>query len=331
MNNYRPTPDETDEFMALETDARQTFKLGTRIAPDSMRDALITHFEEIREYAHNHPAETGTVSHPFTDEVRQMSFKQALPSQFQGYTDFAFLGKDTTYIDYRPARSSLNGSSHAAAVTKASLHRTVDSEAESHDRSYLRTIDDQMSLWCFTSLWPWLWHKNSEQEMHFLTQYMNIVRPLIAVSYGRHVTSITEANFMPSNGITLSGLSAFIDSVAKPSIQFYHHAELSDQPREECAFINIPHIDPAQDKFGATADVRLRRLLEISMQETFVLVDLTLKSLVKHAQDETPLSRLDLCEEILSERESLKQIGEHKTFSESLGDARAQCKAYFCV
>lgn len=67
------------------------------------------------------------------------------------------------------------------------------------------------------------------------------------------------------------------------------------------------------------------------MQETFVLVDLTLKSLVKHAQDETPLSRLDLCEEILSERGSLKQIAEHKTFSESLDDARAQCKAYFCV
>lgn len=150
--------------------------------------------------------------------------------------------------------------------------------------------------------------------MFFLTRYMNIVRPLLAVSYGQPVTSIAQAGFTHSSDASMSGMDPFIDNVAKPSIQFYHHAQLSDQPREECAFINIPHIDPGVDKYG-TPGVRLRRLLEIAMQETFVLVDLTMKILVQHAQDETPLSRLDLCKEILSEHASLKHNAEYKDTS----------------
>jgi len=257
-----------------------------------------------------------------------MAFKQANPPQFQGHTVLAFLGKDITYHDFKRARSFLDGGSQAAEVTNGILQRTADSEAESHDRNYLRSIRYQLSFWCFAGLWPWLWHKNHEQAMFFLTRYMNIVHPLIAVSYGRPVTSITHTDFAHTTNVNLSDMSPFIDTVAKPGIHFYHHAQLSDKPREECAFINIPHIDPSQDKYG-TADARLRRLLEISMQETLVIVDLTLKVLVKHAQDEPPLSRLDLCNKILSDHESLKRTADYETFSESLANARARCKVYY--
>ena len=328
LSSYLPTQDETDEFMALGTDAWQTFKLGAQMTPDDMQDALITHFEEVQEYANNYPAETGTARHPFTDEVRQMTFEQARPSQFQGNTVLVFLGKDITYRDFTRAKPFWDGGSQAMAVIKGILQRTADSEAESHSRNYLRNIHDQLSLWCFADLWSWLRHKNVEQATFFLAQYMNIIRPLIAVSYSRPVNSITRANFMHNHGVSKSGMSPFTEVIAKPSIQFYHNADLSDQTREECAFINIPHIHPGHDKYGKQ-DVRLRRLLEITMQETFVIVDLALKALVKHAQDETPPSRLDLCNEILSERESLRQMAEHKKFSDSLVAARAQCKAYF--
>lgn len=258
-----------------------------------------------------------------------MTFEQARPSQFQGDTVLAFLGKDITYTDFTRAKSFWDGGSQAAEVTNGILQRTVDSEADSHDRGYLRVIRDQLSLWCFADLWPWLWHKNSEQAMFFLARYMNIIQPIIAVSYSRPVNAITRADFIHNNGVSMSGMSPFTEIVARPSIQFYHHADISgDRSREECAFINIPHIHPGRDKYGEQ-DVRLRRLLEITMQETFVIVDLTLKALAQHAKDKVPLSRLDLCKEILREHESLKQVAAYKTFSDSLDAARAQCKTYF--
>jgi hypothetical protein len=186
------------------------------------------------------------------------------------------LGNDITHHDFKRARSFLDGGSQAAEMTNGILQRTADSEAGSHDRSYLRSIRYQLSFWCFAGLWPWLWHKNHEQAMFFLTRYMNIVHSLIAVSYGRPVTSITHADFAHTNNVDLSDMSPFIDTVAKPSIYFYHDTEVSEQLREECAFVNIPHIDPSQDRYGTT-DIRLRRVLGISMQETFVLVDSTLR------------------------------------------------------
>jgi hypothetical protein len=83
LARYTPTPDEDDEFMALETDAWQTFKLGNCLAPDSMYAALTHHFEEVQEYANSHPAETGTSTHPFTDAKRSsasMNYSSRLPS-----------------------------------------------------------------------------------------------------------------------------------------------------------------------------------------------------------------------------------------------------------
>jgi hypothetical protein len=79
LGGYIPTFDEAEQFMALGTDAWQTFKLGTRMASDNIQDALIAHFEEVQGYANDHPSETGTRIHLFTDEVRQMAFKQANP------------------------------------------------------------------------------------------------------------------------------------------------------------------------------------------------------------------------------------------------------------
>jgi hypothetical protein len=327
-SSYVPTQDEANLFMALKTDAWQTFKLGAQMTPDSMEDALVAHFEKVQEYANNYPAETGTAVHPYTDRVRQVAFEQARPSQYQGTTVLAFLGKDITITDFIKAQSFWDGGSQASVLTKGILQRTADSEMASHDRGYLRNIHNQLSLWCFADLWPWLWHKNQAQAMFFLCEYLNIIRPLVAVSYGRPVNSITRADFQHDNGVSKSGSSPFTEIIAQSSIQFYDHHEHGGHPREECAYINIPHHHPGRDKYGQQ-DVRLRRFFEMSMQETFVIVDLALKTLDKHSKDVTPPSRLDLCKEIMHERNSLRKDAAYKAFSDALADARVQCKLYF--
>jgi hypothetical protein len=327
-SGYVPTQDEVDEFTALKADVWQTFKSGAEMIPDDMQDNLIAHFEKVQEYANNYPAETGTEMHPFTDGARQTAFMEGRPSQFQGTTVLAFLGKDITVTEFTKAQSFWQGGSQAGELTKGILQRIADAETDSHGRGYRRIIQDQLSLWCFANLWPWLWHKNQAQAMFFLCDYLNIIRPLIVVSYSRPVNSVTRANFQHDGGVRMGGTSPFTEIVGVPSIQFYDHKDHDSETHEECAYINIPHNDPGRDKYGQQ-DVRLRRLLEITMQETFVIVDLALKALNKHAADETPPTRLDLCKEILDERASLNGTSEYKTFSDSLVKARAQCKRYF--
>lgn len=326
--HYGPNPDQVDEFMALGTDAWQSFESNARGNPVDMCNDLVAHFESVQEYANKFPAESGTAIHPFTDEVRWTAFQQSQPSQFRNTTIITFLGMDITVSDYTKARSFWRGGSQAGELTKGILHRTVDSEMESHGRGYRREIRDQFSLWCYADLWPWLWHKNEKQAMGFLCSYLNIIRPLIAVSYGRHVNSVTKTDFQLDRAVLMSSTCSFTDTIGEPSIQYYDHHDHRNRSHQECAYINIPHLHPGRAKYGRH-DLRLRYLLEITMQETFVIISLALKMLDKHANDEIAPSRLALCEEILYERECLNRKPEYKKFSDSLIDARTQCKLYF--
>lgn len=147
-SSYLPTQDEVERFQALETDAWYVFETGAHEIPETMDNELSMHFEAIQDYANSFPAESGTAIHAFTDEVRKTALEEARPYQFHGTTILTFLGKDITYTDFKRAKSFWDGGSQAMAVTKGILQRTVDSEAESHNRSYLRDIRSRSSLWC---------------------------------------------------------------------------------------------------------------------------------------------------------------------------------------
>jgi glycyl-tRNA synthetase beta subunit len=106
-------------------------------------------------------------------------------------------------------------------------------------------------------------------------------------------------------------MDRFTTIVGEPTIQYYDDPTSAEKD-PETAFINIPHIHPGRDKHS-NQDVRFRRLLEATMQLTFVVAQQAMEVLILHASDEVKANRLKLCEEILANVEDLKKTsGPHK-------------------
>lgn len=261
---------------------------------------------------------------PYSDKHRERDYQQALPSRYRGTTVGVFLGRNVKFADFNNSKDFWNGDSPASKLTKSMLSHITNTEAESHNRDHVHEISERRSLWCFVDLWPWLWHKNQEQAATFLKDYLSITRPLIAVSYSRSVNSFTRADFLHSGGLDTSGASPLTEIVGQATIQYYNSP---GESRDDCAFINIPHIDPRRDVLYGKEDIRLRRFIKLSMQETFIYFDLALKALDKHAGGK--ISRLELYKETIKQREVLKTSKVHTQFLDGFENARTQCKQFF--
>jgi hypothetical protein len=90
--------------------------------------------------------------------------------------------------------------------------------------------------------------------------------------------------------------NAFTSRVGELTIQYYTEHDGSGVSRDDDAFINIPHIHPGRDKYGVQ-DLELRRVLDMTMQFTFVVGDVTLNVLDEVVND--GLMRKQLCELII--------------------------------
>jgi len=243
----------------------------------------------------------------------------------------AFIGKDQTSEEYLDPKPFIQGRSRAGNLTRGFLFRLVNWEAQAHKRAfYPDAFDATSGPYCFIDLWPWLWHKNIVCVTEFLQWYLSFTRPIVAVTYSRLVNNITLADFRHGNGVRMS---SFISVVGTATIQYYDHDDETMQPTEDSAFINIPHIHPGRDKYGPQAP-ELRRVIDLTMQYTFLVGDVTLEVLDAHDEededDEQPPSRKQLCEEILARVESLCTASKpHKEFYANLQQARRDLIAYF--
>lgn len=303
------------------------FKTGCSFASEELSDELSLHFDKVQEYARNYPQETGTGTHDFTDSLKGVYEEQARPLQYHGRTLTVCLGKDITYTDYLAEKSFWDGGSRAAVLTKDILHRIVNTEATSHGRDvHAINLRVNGSPWTFVDLWQWLWHRNSEQALFFLRQYLTIVRSLIVVSLSRPVNAITRANFVHQQGVPMH---SFTPLVGEATIQYYFDPTGDGSDKEDCAFINIGHIHPGFDKYR-NQPVVLRRLLEVTWQKTFIVQDIAMHVLDKHAErsDMADLTQLSICCEVLKELKSTETGSPYQEFFLGFDEARRNCISF---
>lgn len=320
-SSFLPSSGDADLFRGLKTDFWNNFRSMAAVAPDEMVAQLDTHFNATQVYANDNPAESGTCRHEFTDGLRNMFKTQATPHQYSSYTIVVFIGKDITLDNFMSESSFLEGGSRAGVLTKDILLRIIGAEAQANDRSAsVQAFNSQMSAFCFVDLWPWLWHKNIEQAIWILCQYLRIVRPLICASYSRIVNGIVRSDFQHENGV---GMGAFTPLVAEATIQFYNDPQNDDETRENSAFINIPHIHPGRDKYGPQ-DIKLRRVFELTMYYTFLISHVATDVVDKHYKDSEQPTRLEICTEILDEVNKLKSKEPHRAFFKALKKAKAE-------
>lgn len=69
-----------------------------------------------------------------------------------------------------------------------------------------------------------------------------------------------------------------------------------DSPRNECCFIQIPHIDPGRDKYGNQPE-SLRRLLFLTWMTTLKIGQIMINTLQQHGKGKC---RLEICDSVLS-------------------------------
>lgn len=113
--------------------------------------------------------------------------------------------------------------------------------------------------------------------------------------------------------------------MGRPTIQYFTNPDSGEGLDSDDAFINIPHIDPGRDKYG-TQDPRLRRVLDMSMQMSFLLGHTAMQVLDNHGQFS---NRRELCVKILFALDEFLSYGPGKTFEEAFDQAKVEFRQWF--
>lgn len=148
---------------------------------------------------------------------------------------------------------------------------------------------------------------------------MSIARPIFAVTYSRSVNGMVRANF----GHAATALSTtFTTRVGDLSIQYYTKNDGTNHNLDDDAFINIPHIHPGRAKYGIE-DIELKKVLDLTMQLTFLVGQITLETIDKFSIQQPVISRKQLCEKILSGFHTRMGTSNGQVWSKAFLDAKS--------
>jgi hypothetical protein len=154
----------------------------------------------------------------------------------------------------------------------------------------------------------------------FIRSLLSAIRPILLVTYSRPVNGIVRANFSHASR-ALS--SAFVDRVGELTIQYYTEKDGTGRCADDDAFINIPHIHPGRDKYGIQ-DLELRKVLDMTMQLTFLVADVTLGIVQDFSAISTKITRKKLCEIIINSVESRLLAPSGRVWSQAFVQAKAE-------
>lgn len=293
--SYVPPAEDAQTFRELQTDFWFRFTRNAGLPFTTTTAKVTAHFQAVQQYTNDNPAECGT----------------------------GVVGKDQTLEEFLSSAPYINGGSRSGRLTRDFLYRLVKNEAQAHRRHFTEdSFDPTFSPWCFVDMWPWLWHKNTVRAAGVLRWFLSVVSPLIVVTYGRLVASVTRANFQVDSGVRQVNMS---NIAAMPTIQYSQFDELTHEALDDSAFIAIPHMHPGTDKYGDQNPI-LRRFLDLTLQYTFLFghVALTAIDAIPDDPGEQPWpTRKALCEHILQHVNDLCTTSPpHQRFYQRLQEAR---------
>ncbi|CAO3624648.1 unnamed protein product [Mucor hiemalis] len=188
-----------------------------------------------------------------------------------GRTVLFMIGNDITVRNFFDAKPILNpDSSRAGYVLCDMLERLYSWENGNYNNynvaSALKRFRGKIP---FVNLIPWLEDAKLtiQQGLVQLTQYLNIVQPLVAVTFSRQVTSCALANFAHESG--LDSRANLIEYVGLPRVVSYDRFYLDDDtyadaPPPGSNMIIIPHFDPGLDRHTKRTMDGARAIMDIS-------------------------------------------------------------------
>jgi hypothetical protein len=290
--SWVPYLDDITLFKTLKTRYYNQFLAQTRLAASDpqMKIDLIKHFKKIQSYANYEPADTGTVQHRFTNQIRETMRMSAELMSYRGSAILVLLAKEISYEQYLGSTTFFESSARAGDLVHDFLSRLARVEGAFGNPQAFGPR--HIALYTF---WPWLWHSHTtlSDATRFAKEYLDIVHLLVVVTLRQSITSILRVNFEIGNAMPFEiGLSSL---VAEITIQHYVY-----EGCEHSTFLATPQIDPSIAKHaGHKLSEVVLRFMDLSWQITLHLVDEARKLLDQDHADGITRSRKAQCIEIL--------------------------------
>ncbi|KAK6075089.1 hypothetical protein SCUP515_06140 [Seiridium cupressi] len=328
---YVPSIRDASAFESLQSNFYRRALDSVRGPPTQIKVQLAELFDRLYDIANALPQDTGADKHPFTLNLKDALLRQATPRVNCKFgTLMVWLGKDITLQDYMLEVGFLDGESRAASLAKIMLEHLARSELSSlgYSDEWYGRFDSE--IFCFYDLWPWIKHEDLIVVVDLLREFLSIARPLIVNTFSRPVNHIIRANLAHQMGLPQG---AFTDHVGELTIQYYDPPDWTvsenASPDPNTAFINIPHIHPGRDQYGAE-EVELRRVIFMTMQLSFLVGSIALDVNEQQATSLYTPTRLALCQLVLQKvKFQLESTESGQKWKDKFENAKIDLKKHF--
>ncbi|KAI8374597.1 uncharacterized protein BYT42DRAFT_639990 [Radiomyces spectabilis] len=219
---------------------------------------------------------------PSSADIFTMLRQQATPLSVRGCVVLALVGYDITFGDYMEARPFFE-QSRAGLLTKQLL---AAQKAYADGRTEWRQEDFMGAAFPFVDAFPWLDTSNARNAgVRQLTHYLNLVQPLVVVTFSREVTSLAFADFLHSHGLTHQPGPRFLKHVGVPRLVYLLDEEWlessgDEEERQQRVAIIVPHFDPGYERYGPRSQ-ELIHLMELTWSVTFIIAEMVLNCILE--------------------------------------------------
>lgn len=252
-----PLTDDIDAFKHMSVNVYCRFLNESRMTPSDKYSHLSDHFDSVKNFANQNPAETGTCRYRFEDDLRSSTLRQAKPCVYnKTATLMVLVDKDITLGSYFGGKTFFEDGGQASNLTAGYLRRPIRLDpAATGFGSALPLVTEVFPV---VNLWQWLRRNKLQEATNFLREYFTIVRPIMSVSFSTVVNEITKADV--NHHCRKQG--PLVAAAYDLSVQYYGF-DHSGEPDPESAFINIVHIHPGCDNYRPT-NHKLARVLDLT-------------------------------------------------------------------
>ena len=214
FNEYRSYRELNQTFFA-DVEVAENRQIDIRIT-ERLREAWIP---SIREIMANNTEITLQERYPFSEEYLNMTMNQATPTySYNGHVLVTMIGRDVTRSAYLNAIPFLNLDSQAGFVTCNYLSVLRAWQNEQHQDIEINALGYN-EIFPFVDLYPWLGKTSTFSfAIEQLNLYLDIVRPLVAITFSRPVTSCAFTSFVHEHGLQHDRAS-YINCIGLPTVR----------------------------------------------------------------------------------------------------------------
>lgn len=299
------------EFLAFKTKGVQYLEQNaTSISP---LEELRQYGQLIQDHATKNPESTNSANYPITDNVRDMMVNQSVAAMVGRYTPLVTIGSDLGVFGQEECKPFFHGYARASALTVDCLSHFINVElgyttTQEHQVSALQT----QHFLPFVDLYPWAKKSKIDLQgaMRILRRYLQIVNPLVVLTFSEHVTGVALGGFHHANGMPRGHNMGSV--TGRVLVSKYDHD--AGAREHDCICLVIPCIHPGS--FAHTGNNKLHmRLFAKSLAVAWLALSLATQVMARGQK-----TKREMCKEVIDLMKPL--VGQGSDFNNTFDKLR---------